>query len=197
MKQKIHLGAVSGCTPQHPVNSGALEMARLQNSWDKRGNVRQHENQQTSTINVFFFALLLYLSLSLWLCSSLDPGRFFSFLILYTVGRTPWTGDQPVVRPLPIYRIAQRQNKRTQTSMPRAGFESTTAVFERVKTIHVLDRAATLMGSINECKTKTRLRIKYCRLNSKTNNIFIIQFSSLLSVYRVNSYKANYRHRTM
>jgi hypothetical protein len=25
-----------------------------------------------------------------------DLGRFFSFLILYTVGRTPWTGDQPV-----------------------------------------------------------------------------------------------------
>jgi hypothetical protein len=27
----------------------------------------------------------------------LDLGRFFSFL--YTVGRTPWTGDQPVARP--------------------------------------------------------------------------------------------------
>jgi hypothetical protein len=31
----------------------------------------------------------------------LDLGRFFSFSILYTVGRTPWTGDQPVARPLP------------------------------------------------------------------------------------------------
>jgi hypothetical protein len=41
-------------------------------------------------------------------------GRFFSFVILYTIGRTPWTGDQPVVRPLPT----QIQNKRTQTSMP-------------------------------------------------------------------------------
>jgi hypothetical protein len=28
-------------------------------------------------------------------------GRFFTFLNLYTVGRTPWTGDQPVARPLP------------------------------------------------------------------------------------------------
>jgi hypothetical protein len=37
----------------------------------------------------------------LWLCSPLlDHGRFFSLLILYTVGRTPWTGDQPVARPL-------------------------------------------------------------------------------------------------
>jgi hypothetical protein len=28
----------------------------------------------------------------------MDPGRFFSFLILYTGGRTPWTGDRPVAR---------------------------------------------------------------------------------------------------
>jgi hypothetical protein len=31
----------------------------------------------------------------------LDLGRFFSFLILYTVGGTPSTKDQPVSRPLP------------------------------------------------------------------------------------------------
>jgi hypothetical protein len=41
----------------------------------------------------------------------------FQFLNLYTVGRTPWTGDQPVARPLPKYRTTQTQNKRTQTSM--------------------------------------------------------------------------------
>jgi hypothetical protein len=39
---------------------------------------------------------------------------FFSFLILYTVGRIPWTGDQPVARPLPIHRTTQTQNKCTQ-----------------------------------------------------------------------------------
>jgi hypothetical protein len=31
--------------------------------------------------------------ISLWLYSPLHLGHFFSFLILYTVGRTPWTGD--------------------------------------------------------------------------------------------------------
>jgi hypothetical protein len=46
----------------------------------------------------------------------------FSFLIIYTVGRTPWTGDQPVSRPLPKHRTTQTQNKRTQTSMPWVGF---------------------------------------------------------------------------
>jgi hypothetical protein len=48
----------------------------------------------------------------------LDLGRFFSFLILYTVGRTPWTGDQPVARPLPTQRTTQKQDKPVQTSMP-------------------------------------------------------------------------------
>jgi hypothetical protein len=31
-------------------------------------------------------------------------GRFFSFLILYTDGRTSWTVDQPVARPLRTHR---------------------------------------------------------------------------------------------
>jgi hypothetical protein len=35
----------------------------------------------------------------------LDHGRFFRFLIFYAVSRTPWTGDQPVARPLPAHRI--------------------------------------------------------------------------------------------
>jgi hypothetical protein len=37
--------------------------------------------------------------------------RFFSFLILYAVGMTPWTGDQPVARPLPTHSTTQTQNK--------------------------------------------------------------------------------------
>jgi hypothetical protein len=35
----------------------------------------------------------------------LHLGRFFIFLILYKVGRTPWAGDQPIARPLPTQRI--------------------------------------------------------------------------------------------
>jgi hypothetical protein len=31
--------------------------------------------------------------------------------------------------------------------MPRAGFEPTILVFERAKTVHALDRAATLIGT--------------------------------------------------
>jgi hypothetical protein len=78
----------------------------------------------------------------------LDLCRSFSFLILYTVGRTPWTGDQPVTRPLPTHRTTQTQNKRTQTSMSQVGFEPTIPVFEGAKTVHALERAATLIGGV-------------------------------------------------
>jgi hypothetical protein len=37
-------------------------------------------------------------------------------------------------------------NKRTQTYMLRMGFEPTTSVFQRAKTVHALDRAAIVIG---------------------------------------------------
>jgi hypothetical protein len=84
----------------------------------------------------------------------LDLGRFFSFLIFYTVGRAPWTGDQPVARQLPEHRTAQTQNKRTQTCMPEVGLEPTNPVFKRTKIVHALDRAATLIGCYRKYQHK-------------------------------------------
>jgi hypothetical protein len=59
--------------------------------------------------------LSIYLSICLSVNGStvllLDLGSFFSFLILYTVGWTLWTGHQPVARPLPAH-TTQTQNKR-------------------------------------------------------------------------------------
>jgi hypothetical protein len=95
------------------------------------------------------YKISLSLSLSLSLCGSpflLDLDLLFNFLIPYTVGMNPWTGDQPVVRPLPTHRTTQTQNKRTQTSMSLMGLEPMTPVFERAKTVHALDRAATVIG---------------------------------------------------
>jgi hypothetical protein len=70
------------------------------------------------------YNLALYLSMSLqslyWILAV-----FFSFLAIYTVGRTPWTEDQPVARPLPTHGTTQTQNKRTQTSISWVGFELT------------------------------------------------------------------------
>jgi hypothetical protein len=42
--------------------------------------------------------------------------------------------------------LTQTQNKHKQTSMARMGFEPTIPVFERAKTVHALDRAATVIG---------------------------------------------------
>jgi hypothetical protein len=78
----------------------------------------------------------------------LGLGHFSRFLILYTVGKTPWTGDQSVTRPLPTHRTIQTQNKLTQTSMSWLGFEPTTPVFERAKTVHASGRSATMIGMI-------------------------------------------------
>jgi hypothetical protein len=69
----------------------------------------------------------------------------FRFLILYTVCRTPWTGDKPDARPL-----ATQENtntEQTQTSMPWVGFEPTISVFERAKTFYASDRAATVTSN--------------------------------------------------
>jgi hypothetical protein len=71
------------------------------------------------------------------------------FDLLYTNGRTALTSDQPVARPLPTHKTTQTQNNRRQISMPWVGFESTIPVFERAKTVHALDRAATVIGLRN------------------------------------------------
>jgi hypothetical protein len=82
----------------------------------------------------------------LWLYSPfLGHGRFFSFSILYTVDRIPWTGDQPVARPLHTH-TTQTQNKRTRISVSRVGFESTTPVSEWAQTVHASDRVTTVIG---------------------------------------------------
>jgi hypothetical protein len=62
--------------------------------------------------------VVVYIKISIYGSTSLvEFGSFSNFLILYTVGRTPWKGDQPVARPLPTHRTTQTQNKRTQTYM--------------------------------------------------------------------------------
>jgi hypothetical protein len=100
-----------------------------------------------STYQSIYLSVYIYLPTYLYLYlptylsiydynSLLNLGRFFSFLILYvyTDSRTPWTGDEPVTRPLPAHRTAQTQNKSTQTSMPWVGLEPTILVFELEKT---------------------------------------------------------------
>jgi hypothetical protein len=83
----------------------------------------------------------------LWLYStSLGLGRFFSHLIFFIqsvglLGR----GISPSQGRF-LHTGQRKQNKRTHTSIPQVGIEPTISVLERAKTVHVLDRAATVIG---------------------------------------------------
>jgi hypothetical protein len=93
-----------------------------------------------------------YIYLSIYLSMALQPlwtRLLFQPLNSCIVGRTPWTGDQSVARPLPTHREKQTQNKRTQASKLRVGFEPTIQMFERTKTARALDRAITVTGPMN------------------------------------------------
>jgi hypothetical protein len=104
-------------------------------------------------LNVFFYKIRFvglattnYVSIYDSTILLLDLGHFFSSLILYTVGRPPWTWGQPVAKPLSTHRRTQIQNKCKQTSMPWVEFEPTIPAFEQAKTVDALDRAATVIG---------------------------------------------------
>jgi hypothetical protein len=102
----------------------------------------KHDTLHTSVYHILlhanFFSLFRYsLFVAIW--------PLFQFLILYTVGRTPWRVISPSQGRY-VHMTTQTQNKSTQTSMPRVRFEPTSPVFELAKTVHALDRAATVIG---------------------------------------------------
>jgi hypothetical protein len=97
-------------------------------------------------IIVFIVVVTIYTPL-------LDFGRFFSFLILYTAGRTPWTGDLRVAKPLPTHRTTQTQNRHTEIHASN-GIEPTIPVFERVKKVEALESAATASGIATALRDK-------------------------------------------
>jgi hypothetical protein len=74
-----------------------------------------------------------------------DLDRFFSFLTytqsvgLLGRGISPSQGRY-------LYTEQHEQNKRTQIPMPRVRFETTNPVSQRAKTVHALDRAATVLS---------------------------------------------------
>jgi hypothetical protein len=70
--------------PQAPVSFFVASY----NSQSYGGGILTGLNTEISEESIYGSTVLL-----------LDIRRFFSFLMLYTVGRTPWTGDQPIARP--------------------------------------------------------------------------------------------------
>jgi hypothetical protein len=90
----------------------------------------------------------------------------------YAVGRTPWTGDQPVARPLLPHMTAQTQNKRRQTSMPQVRFEPNWT--KTVHTARLLWSAATNVTVANSCCSLRVLR----RKDTNGKKIFFFKTSS-------------------
>jgi hypothetical protein len=92
-----------------------------------------------------------------WLCIPLlGLGRFFYFLdILQSLGQLGRGISSSQGRYL------HTQNKRTQASMPPVEFDPTIPVFERAKTVHALESAATVIGyyGIRTCVWKTAVMV--------------------------------------
>jgi hypothetical protein len=57
-------------------------------------------------------------------------------MFFYTNGRIPWTGNQPVARPVPTQRTAKHRNSTHTHKEPcfLVGFKPTIPAFERAKT---------------------------------------------------------------
>jgi hypothetical protein len=83
----------------------------------------------------------------------LGTGLFFSSVIIFYTGvRTSWTSDKPVARPLPTHRTTQTHNKRINKH-PCLEWDSKPTIpgFDRAKTVHALDSAATVIGPEITC----------------------------------------------
>jgi hypothetical protein len=77
------------------------------------------------------------------------PGLFFNFLIFFTqtVGLLGRVVSPSQGRYLHT-KATQTQNKRTQTTMPRVGFEPTIPSPERTKTVYASDSTITVIGQL-------------------------------------------------
>jgi hypothetical protein len=74
--------------------------------------------------------------------------RFASVTRPRRVGRSPWTGDQLVARPLPVHKHRKTYTQHEhQTCMPEAGFEPTIQAFKQAKTVPALDHWDTVVGT--------------------------------------------------
>jgi hypothetical protein len=129
------------CAPQKPGDVWTLFYIRNESQLNKLNfSITSHNVTSQETILFYYGSTAL-----------VAPWPLFRFLNLYTVGRTPWTGDQAVARPLSTHRTTQTQNKHTHTFMTPVGFEPTIPMLELAKSVHALDRAATVIGRDTFC----------------------------------------------
>jgi hypothetical protein len=110
---------------------------------------RKNLPPESDESNPYFCIVSFLVFFLMALQSFVGSWPLFSFLILYKGGRTPWRGDQPVARPLPLNtgQHKHRINTHTyQTSIPWIGFEPMITESVQAKTVHALNRTATVTG---------------------------------------------------
>jgi hypothetical protein len=75
---------------------------------------------RVNTVSLIYIIIIIFIIIIIkTLQPFVGPWPPFQFLDpIHTIGRTPWTGDQPVWKPLPTHRTTQTQNKRTQYRHP-------------------------------------------------------------------------------
>jgi hypothetical protein len=94
--------------------------------------------------------MYLFIYLSIYLSMTLPPfvgsWPLFRFLNLFTQSVGPLGRGMSLSQGRYMHTGQHKHNKRTQTSMPQVEFEPTIPVFERAKTVHVLDHATNVIG---------------------------------------------------
>jgi hypothetical protein len=99
-------------------------------------------NEYTRQINIIIIIIINIIIIITTLQPLVGPLLFSSFLILYTVGGTPWTGDQPVARPLCTHRI----NTHNRDNNALNGIRTHDSSVRASKTVRALDPSATVIG---------------------------------------------------
>jgi hypothetical protein len=107
--------------------------------FERAEEVEKTKEGELSTVKGYFIhsSMALHSSVGPW--PILQLRKHF-----YTDGRTPWTRDHPVARPLPTHRRTQRINANAHYAL--VGLEPTIPAFNGAKTVHALERAVTVIG---------------------------------------------------
>jgi hypothetical protein len=90
-----------------------------------------------------YMMMMMMMIIVMFLQPIVVPLSFFSFSILYTVGRSRWTGDQTVARPPPTHN--QDKHRINTLRHPYLQSDSNRRPFEWAKTVHTSHRAATVI----------------------------------------------------
>jgi hypothetical protein len=144
--QVWRLGPVQWLTWNFLLSAGSVGQIYLAALWERFfASISTSEQTYRKTFYRFAYLILedtiIKRTICLWLYSPFfDLGRFFSFLVLYMVGLT---GRGSVRRKAATCTQDSTNRIHAQTYMPKVGFEPT---IPAAKTLHTLDRAATVIG---------------------------------------------------